>query len=253
VKPRFSVCALFYGDHPDLASRCLDGLLPSLAPAFVADLRLGANAPCPATLARLRDAGRGAAVPAYLFLPGPGPRNVGKYPLMRRMFYPPGDPGPLAPLTLWLDDDSYHAAPADWPALASAFDDPSVGAVGKAYVITPRGGQAAAVRAQPWYRGRGVGPRMPFATGGWWACRSDFLGRVDYPFPELHHNGGDVMLGQALHQAGLRVAPAPPWAVVNAAPRRGLDTPPLWADYAPGRRPSLAHHAFDCTPERLNP
>lgn len=246
---RASACLLFYGDHEGLARRCLGSVLASLDPGAVADLRAGLSCVSPGTAAYVASALADAPVPAYLVRPDDPALNPGKYPMMRRMFWGPRLPGP-AEAVAWFDDDSHlaGAGPGWWAEVLARLEPPHVGAVGKPYRIAPQGRQLDAVRAQPWYSGREPAPGglFRFLTGGWWAAKYATLHRWDYPFPELRHNGGDVMLGQLLWQLGLSQVEFHDGVAVNDAPRRGLSTPPLWYDYEPGRRPSLAHHGFAC-------
>jgi hypothetical protein len=89
--------------------------------------------------------------------------------------------------------------------------------------------------------------------GAWWIADPAFLARWDYPFPELRHNGGDVLLGELCRQQGASTFAYRDGVAINACPaghesraaRRGLRTQPLWHDYDPDRPADLSHHRWD--------
>jgi hypothetical protein len=243
MKARFTACVLLYGDHPDLARRVLTPLLPLREAGRIA-LRVGANAVGQETARFLIDNG--------LIVEGSAddrdtcwdPHNGGKYPMMRRMLYR----GPHAVATdyvMWFDDDSFFRpeAPADLVEYLAGVMDQGYDLLGIRYHQTFLPGQADWVKAQPWYAGVPFYTDMRgracsrFAQGGWWCARAATLARWDYPWPALHHNGGDVMLGELAHQQGWRVEWQRPPVAANAdaagreseAPRRGLRTTPIGA------------------------
>lgn len=232
--PRVSVFALTFGNHLHLLRRCLGPILDSADPAVVADVRVLTADASPDVTAYVRAAGPSARVPVYLVQTD---ENPGKYLVMREAFRPKSLP-PVAGVTMWFDDDSHLTEPsASWWAEAAAVVA-RADYVGKPYRITLHPNQEAAIRDQPWYTGRPLAQPHTgwFFTGGWWAAKTSLLAKWDYPFPELHHNGGDVMLGQLAFQQRWSWAPWHKGVAVNDAPRRGLDTVPLWYDYTPGAR-----------------
>lgn len=250
----FCVCALFYGDRPDLARRLLGSLpVASDFPDFVQEIRLGLNEVSNRTREAIADfVDRCPSVPIRAYEPE---RNVGKYPLLRRMLFDEEKPI-VAPRLMWWDDDSWIARPsANWWSLAYAASE-GVVQVGQRWWMPMRGSQHLAVQSQPWYREKEVkhGHRMEFATGGWWIADPEFLRRWDYPFPELHHNGGDSMFGELCRQLD---APRRWWwegLGINGRtsyrdreePRRGISQSNLWFVYDPARSPSLDHQRFSC-------
>jgi len=265
---RFSICALFYGDYPALARRLLTSLQPRLTPVWVADVRLGLNNVSKATAQVVREFVATAPVVCHVaqprYLTGQPPY---KYPVMRRLFYASELP-PLADAVMWFDDDS-HVDPQEthlFAGVAARLACADVGVVGEVWHKDPEGRQLEAVRAQPWFTDQVLGattrgPFFRFATGGWWAARTDFLRRWDYPFPALRHNGGDVLLGVLCEQQRLRVshilrpdaaAGSPPLTVhvnddgAHGKNRRGLNLPPLWRDWEPGAPRDLTHQNFGC-------
>lgn len=196
-----TVCVLCYGDYPELAQRCLEPLFQA-PPGFIHELRIGLNAVSERTAEYVHTRARmPSAMGVRVYTPS---HNVGKYPLMRRMFY--GDP-PLdwAHKVMWFDDDSYLDPTCDqrwWQGVSGEARQATV--LGRLHMIRPRGAQLAGIAQQPWYRGLDCSPqhRFRFVTGAWWVAHPTFLRRWDYPFPEIHHNGGDSILGELVRQQG---------------------------------------------------
>lgn len=232
----FSVCALFYGDHADLAAR----LLASLADAdeaVVAEYRFGLNAVCEKTLELVNDFAHGTKRPAMICMPREG-KNVGKYPLMRKMFHDPARPL-RGDRVMWFDDDSYVTGGPEWWGRVHHDSDTSH-LVGAVYSIRSRGEQYANVPKQPWYGDLALKPGhvFRFCTGGWWICRTDVLRKWDYPWPVLHHNGGDSLLGELVRQQKLVLLDRREGVRINAdwngveskSPRRGIQSKWPWQD-----------------------
>jgi len=252
VAPReFTIAALFYGDHPDLARRCLGSILANVPPFVVATIRLGLNAISPATRVVL-DELQAQYQANWTFIEyeaaAAGPVPTTKYPTMRRILYDPVQPI-QTPYLVWFDDDSYiettgHQVASLWHEELRAG---TVDLLGSKYTMALRGGQVPWIRAQPWYGGREVYPfmKVSFRTGGWWIARVAALHRFDYPWSGLNHNGGDVMLGELCRQQGLRMATispllksimrinADPFGRESAATRRGYSERPIGLDYQP--------------------
>lgn len=201
VKP-FTVCVLCYADCVTLARRCIESILTRFTPEFC-DLRIGVNSPSPEMadyLNTIRD-NRGATIVV-------SHENIGKYPLMRRMFY--GDAhleGVSTSYVMWFDDDSFLTYDA---GLASSWTVTVIEKMaqfqllGSKYQIGLGGNQHLWIESQPWYSGVPIsaGCKVMFPRGGWWCASVSFLTAHGYPWSELHHRGGDVMLGQLLTQRG---------------------------------------------------
>jgi hypothetical protein len=232
--PPFTVCCLFYGDYPGLATRLLSSLArPAFAGKF--ELRVGMNACSPAMLDAIR-AGAHALPPATpLHFDGDADNRL-KYPVMRSLLRVEGRP--LAPLVMWFDDDSFVRpdAPDDWfDRVAGLFAGGKADMVGSVYQIGVHPNQRRWVKAQPWYGGKPPVARYQFATGGWWAARSDLLLKHDWPVPEIRHRGGDVMLGELCRQQGYLLRHFNTGVAVNAddagreskSRRRGHDETPV--------------------------
>ena len=78
-----------------------------------------------------------------------------------------------------------------------------------------------------WYGGkpfqrRSGRERIVFVTGGFWAISKEATDRLDWPDPRIKHNGGDVMLGEALHQQDIQIKQVIiPGVHISDADRRG--------------------------------
>lgn len=255
---QISVCLLCYGDHPKLARQALGSIVrvvsalsPASGPALK-DIRIGGNALAAATVSALREAAVESPKPIYLVEEETG-RNVWKYPLMRRLFWDEALP-PLPEWVMWFDDDSHITATdgaAWWRRLSCELNSGDL--VGVRHRQNLRGRQHLGIAAQPWCRTPPQrGQRVFFVTGGWWVARTEVLRRWDYPFLDIVHNGGDVMLGALCAQQGRRVLDfregvavnAGLTSALNAAPRRGGTSPLVWIDYQSGKAPERGHHNF---------
>lgn len=248
----FTVLILTYGDHQPLIKRCLESIIKSADWSLIADVRIGCNAVTEATVSYLQYAQSRVQAPCWLVHEHSG-KNVGKYPMMRRMLYDPKYPI-TTPYVMWFDDDSYIFASNSswWRNLANRL--PGHALAGKRYRISVTPQQRQAIYAQSWFGNKPIEKpyTVRFCTGGWWTAAYDVLKAFDYPFPEIFHNGGDVILGELCRQQELNVLDTNDGIAINAddlgreskATRRGLTTKPLWRDYVPGRQPDLSHHNF---------
>jgi hypothetical protein len=263
----FTVCVLLYGDYPELAKRVLGSISST---HLVGEVRLGLNAVSEATFSFAQEwaAEKSASVPVKTYRPS-GNKNVGKYPLMSRMFV-----GLRTSHVMWFDDDSFlvNAVPEWWQTVlshAALFD-----VYGSLHRIKQRGNQYLAIPQQSWFGGKPVSPRhvYDFATGGWWVGNVGFLRKWGYPFPQLQHNGGDSVLGELVRQQGAKLGHAStsvavcyceacakvsqairsrPIGGVNInvggrAGRRGIGVSEENYVFSDGNPfPSLLHHSFD--------
>jgi len=229
---KFLVCALFYGDYPQLAQRCAASLQALHATGKVA-LRIGLNEVSPAVRAMLHAALPGAELVA-------AQPQVYKYPMMRRLVHEyHGDATHL----MWFDDDSCllpGTPAAGWLEAVAARAGRSEGSLGAVYRQRLTERQQEWLRAQPWYTGRSIPDEIEFNTGGWLVVPLPLLRRWHWPGPELQHQGGDLVLGALLQQQGLPVEQFRVGLAINAdehlresaAPRRGYVEPEsaVWFD-----------------------
>lgn len=261
----YSVNVLLYGDHAALASRCLSSLLPALSPKYVHTVRVGLNYVSDTVdkIAQIFARGVASADMRCLLFREKYNANVFKYPLMRRMLYGPPQGDDLAyPLderetrVMWFDDDTYLTTdkPREWFSdVELAWRAAGTKLMGGIYQPGYRWNdhERAAITAQPWCRNVAVLATKPsFVTGGWWVADLEFLRKWGYPFPELQHNGGDVLLGEVCRQQGVRLATFRKGVAINAdefgkesaAIRRGATTPRPFEGPPPYRS---THPAFE--------
>lgn len=194
-----TVTVLLYGDHFDLAQRCLTPL--RFCQSLGIPLRIGLNAVC----AQTHEWVTSQFPAAKLFV---SDHNLYKYPAMRAMFHT--DPI-LTPYVMWFDDDSClapeisHSAASvcEW-FIGKVSQISQADFVGQLMRMRPQGRQLEWIEQQPWFTGR-VFPDeyMPFLAGGWWVAKLSVLRQFDYPWPALQHNGGDFMLGALIYQQSL--------------------------------------------------
>ena len=202
----FNICTVTYGDYPELIGRTLESIKVSIPlESCVKDIRIGLNEVSDASFQYVMDwaAHFGRCCPVFVYRPV-GNVNVGKYPLMRRMFQEEPTVFSESEFVMWLDDDSYFDLSESlqdwWNHVSCCLQEHTV--VGLIHHIRSRGNQHLGIKEQPWYTGKSIDGRhrFRFATGAWWAARSSFLEKWDYPFSEIHHNGGDSILGELCRQ-----------------------------------------------------
>jgi hypothetical protein len=173
---------------------------------------------------------------------------VAKYPLMRRMFY--DEDNPLADLVMWFDDDTYFDShPKEWwsDVLAKMEGCHMIGQ--SRWYMPMQGNQWGWIKTQPWYNAAVGMPEkrkemkgrhaFKFCQGAWWVIRRTVLHDLNWPVPELRHNGGDSMLGEALRHKGLVMGFYDKGLRINAdekgnnsgAKRRGISEPNVGKHY----------------------
>lgn len=256
---------MFYGDYPDLAWRLLNSFQQY---EHVQDFRFGLNQIGTKTRDHLNSWAlqHYHRTPVYFYEDANG-TNLGKYPLMRQMLRD----RPLAKRVMWFDDDSYidAAGGSNWwhRAAEASRNKTQIGAI---HIIVQRSHQHEVIARQPWFTRKPINHRhrFEFATGGWWIADSAFLLKWDYPFPALHHNGGDSILGELIRQQSGKLGKFPgglqchcescvgngkhagkPVVHINVGGRKGrrglgtLDEYYVWSDG--NFTPSLTHQDFD--------
>lgn len=214
---KLTVCVLCYGPHTDIARRCLSSLLLSLPPDRL-DLRIGANDVAPETMAYLQ------SLPATKIYSEGGNRY--KYPRMREMFWDESCPI-TTNYVVWLDDDTWVLDPQWVTKLGQAILDPQARDCAMFGDIMShdlsryahRGGRPDHwFRAADWYQGRNLRSRsgqpetpngsvIDFAVGWCWALATEAIRAANIPDVRLRHNGGDITIGEQLHQAGIGIWP----------------------------------------------
>lgn len=228
LRPPVTICVLCYGDYPQLAERVLTSLLSNTGRQDFR-LRLGLNAVSATTDQLITK-----LLPRFeVDLVVQSRVNIYKEPMFRRMIH---DRPIATDWTLWFDDDSFVFR-KDWLAmlgLESALN-PEVDMWGKKCFV--RGGEKHRrfIRSAAWFRGldpepddRLGGCRINFIVGGFWAIRTAWLYRLNWPDPRITHFGEDQMLGEAMRQHGARIGNAYSGVAIDKAPRRAPAGAPRW-------------------------
>ncbi|MGE3310142.1 MAG: hypothetical protein AB7O66_09250 [Limisphaerales bacterium] len=219
-----TACVLLYGDHPDLAARFFDSWRRF---GTGIELRAGLNACGPGTREIVNAAAATPTGDRGIRLVE-SPVNLGKPGMMRRLFHTP----PLATeWVVWFDDDSFlHRA--DWLVsleIAIAAQPEAVMLGIPAHVDLGIGSTLRErIEAAPWFRGRPIQPsdsagktaRIDFILGGFWALRTSWIRRLDWPSGPITHSEDDILLGEAIRQNGGRLGRFRSGVKIDTAPRR---------------------------------
>jgi GT2 family glycosyltransferase len=123
------------------------------------------------------------------------------------------------PYILWIDDDN-HFSDITWPARYAEFaraEHPFdvAGRIAQWGPARDRDvGYMEFIRARPWWRDNQFQSEMlqywiPFAPGGVFLARTDFLRRHDFPDRKMIKAMDDVALGEMIQQVGGRLVPLP--------------------------------------------
>lgn len=243
VGGKFTCFVLCYGDHYDLAKRCLDSILATAQPGRL-DLRVAANACTDKTLAYLRDL---PLTRLYVYA-----ENRKKYPVMRDVFRDPACPVSTNYL-MWFDDDSYVTNPAWLERLSesiAANHDFGGRHYGWAHIHDLKMYAKNGHDPRQWfrqsnsYRGknfrvRGTKTEAPngtvieFVPGSFWALHTQTMRDADIPEPRLVHNGGDITIGWQVAQAGFKTIgfnKDRQFVYTSGSPRRGYSERFPWAN-----------------------
>lgn len=211
---KFTICVLCYGDYPELARKSIGSILETV-PADRVDLRIAANACSRATLDYLKTVPASAV---YI-----SSENDYKYPMMRRMFW-----NPQRPITtnyvIWFDDDTWTVQPHWIDNLAKTIIEghPKGCRMYGSLMYHDLGEYGDArpdlwFRESDWYRGRHFrvrgqqkeapnGSVIDFAVGWCWALATETIRAANIPDVRLQHNGGDITIGEQVHQVGAKIA-----------------------------------------------
>lgn len=215
VGGKFTVFVLCYGPHTDIARRCLDSVIATV-PEDRLDLRVALNECAPATIKYV------AGLPTtkvYKY-----PENKKKYPVMRDMFYDSKCPI-TTPYLVWLDDDTKVVDPKwliDLSQTIIANHPHGSRLYGPKFVHDLKTYERRGSRPKDWFnradwhtgrhmriRGRNTeapnGTVIEFAAGWCWALHVETMRKAQIPDVRLNHNGGDITIGEQVHQAGFKV------------------------------------------------
>jgi hypothetical protein len=150
-----------------------------------------------------------------------------------REFFAPGWLGD-AEWVIWFDDDS-HVVKPDWWKVTCEYIDAhryqNICYFGQPWYVHDLPGQRAFIERASWYRDRPARlfkgkPGVEFSQGGYWWIRTDVLRCLDWPDSRLSHNGGDVLLGEAVYQSARPFHKFHYGVKINDAKRRGLSERP---------------------------
>lgn len=222
-----TICVVCYGRNIELARRFLSTLYRCTAPSLFT-LRAGLNEVEPATLELFHEyAERFGNIELFI-----EPQNIFKNPLMRRMFR---EKPLVSRWTIWCDDDT-HFTRSDWLQRLGLKIEcaPEVAMWGKLFVLWSRDEFVLEwIRAAAWYRGlpptRETAPdgaeatKFCFATGAFWAARTEVLSQINWPDPRLIHANEDFLLSEALRQNGWKLGRFASGVNINDAPRRNAE------------------------------
>lgn len=240
------IAAIVYGDTPHLPQRLLQSLQKTPWDD-VSCVCLGLNEVSDRSKEVIKDCCKSFPVDVWIYEPE---KNVGKYPLLRRIIQENDDETCVA----YFDDDVYVMDNDRWTWVVKKIvelPDRVLTAIGHWYEIDFQGEQREGFKAQPWYTKRPwyfseryQRDRIYFPTGSFWAIKMSFLRKWDFPFPQLFHNGGDTALGQLLWQQDAPFFNEARAVSRNPPTRRGINTPRLWSDWP--ALIDLSHQQFDC-------
>jgi hypothetical protein len=243
VGGKFTCFVLCYGDHFDIAKRCLDSILNTTPPGRL-DLRVAANQCCDRTLSYLRGL---PLTRLYVYA-----ENRKKYPVMRDIFRDPACPITTEYL-LWFDDDSYVTHPQWLERLAetiAANHQHGARHYGWLHIhdvkMYARNGHDPRrwFQQATWWKGkhlriRGTKTEAPngtvieFIPGSFWALHTAAMREADIPDSRLVHNGGDATIGEQVHQAGYKNVgfnKDRQFVYTSGSPRRGYSERFPWAN-----------------------
>jgi len=213
---KFTIFVLCYGDYPQLARRCLENIGNTL-PRERYELRIGTNQVSQSTLEVIRE-----FAPDKLYV---HPNNDKKYPVMRQMFHDATAPIQTRYL-VWFDDDAWPCD-KDW---AIRLGESIVSAHKSGYRLygdkrfhdlmhsAVRGHRPDQwFRSAKWFHSisfrsqrRGPTPNgslIDFVVGWFWALETNLVRLADIPDTRLLHNGGDITIGEQIHQQGFKIQP----------------------------------------------
>ncbi len=221
------ICVLMYGGYHALHQRLIKSLLTTLQPNMTVWVWL--NQVCQPTYDEL------SKHSSKFVIKRVSTENVPKYLVMRQLF------AEIAPeqfkWVLWLDDDTHFTQPDALAAAEYFLSHKKLSEnacyVGEKWYVSYLSGQAEFIKQSPWYKGRPfelVGknkvPGVNFITGGYLWLRTDVLKQLDWPDKRLVHNGGDVLLAEAIRQQDLPCHHFKYGVKVNDAKRRGRSDAP---------------------------
>ena len=208
---KVTICVLCHGDYFTMQHQCLESIVRTV-PEDRMDLRVIANAAGQKTIDYL------AKLPVrkiYLH-----DKNKFKYPAMREVFKDEKDPIETN-YVIWFDDCA-RVSHGNWLNLLA--EDISkqpdyVGMYGAkmTYVFKTHRPKDPRewFKRQSWHHGKPFrtrkgnpapnGDSIHFCAGWFWAIRTDVLREHDIPCEAAIQQGGDILIGEQLYQAGYKI------------------------------------------------
>lgn len=204
---QITVCVCLHGDNTMQHMRCLQSIINTV-PAQRLDLRVGLNA--------VSDATRKALETASITKVYDHRENIYKYPMMRQMFYDESQPI-TTDYVAWFDGDVYvrHKNWVNLLAMEIVRQTEFVGAYGIAmmHLVQDVPRLREWLKARPWYRGQNLrtrrgtaapnGDTIHLLSGWFWVASMAAIRAADIPDTGLLQRGGDIVIGEQLHQAGI--------------------------------------------------
>jgi hypothetical protein len=212
---KYTVFVLCYGDHVDLACRCIDSILSTVDRERI-DLRIGTNSVSQDTIRYLH-----STEPDKLYM---NQENRFKYPVMRSMFFDPNAPIKTNYI-IWFDDDTY-VVDKNWldklTECITTHHYHGYRLFGKRMQHDIQMYAKDGHNPKKWFQeaiwwknesfyARGSerkapnGSVIPFAAGWFWALDAEVLRTCNIPDVRLEHNGGDITIGAQVLQGGYLV------------------------------------------------
>ena len=212
---KLTVCILCYGPHPDLHRKCLTSILGSV-PAHRLDIRVACNQVPQVTIDFLRTL---PITKIYL-----NSENRHKYPVMREMLHDKAHPIETN-YFVWFDDDTWIVTPHWIDDLCHHIKENhhyNFRMYGNLMYHDLKHYAKNGARPDHWFksatwhkgkqlRSRGSQAETPngtvidFAVGWCWALNTEAMRLADIPCKRLGHNGGDITIGEQIHQAGFGI------------------------------------------------
>lgn len=251
VGGRLTICMTMYGgeEHFELQHRSLTSILQTI-PRNRRQIRIGTNALNDRTMTWLKQLEAAGDIQVLVV----NNENKFKYPLMRELF---NHEAPLDQWVVWFDDDSIADINPRWGydlcnALAAV--PANCACLGKIMHSKLNPVQQAYYATRPWWKGKMLrlqtqvesenGNSVFFPVGGWWVMRTSVIRELDIPDPMLQNNGGDICIGEMLHQNGYAIAQVTDIVRISTHPRRGASQPHFgskeWQEQFLGRQEVFA-------------
>ena len=235
---KITFCVLLYGDFKDMHFRCLEAIKNTTNKNYV-DLRVYCNKVCPETSELCKNLYNEGVISTIYS----STTNKFKYPCMREMFHDEKMPI-TTKWTVWFDDDTMCDVDPLWfdkicaTINSAAIADDNFGMLGPIYHFAMQPKHAEWVKKADWYRQKQFrdrlgklsvnGNKIFFATGSFWAIKTEAITKANIPDVRLTHNGGDICIGEQLWQNGYTLKN---WngdkkiVCWSSTPRRGTSQP----------------------------